>query len=150
MAYNRYAFTEGKFSRFMKEGRGSGTGEAYKPWLTVHDVSSRGRVHRVFCATTGRVHHLLSDNEYRAFLVLWWRDDTLDIREQFPITDRRETLAIARSLGVRHPVDRASQSPIVITTDLVSTQGTAHGPMLAAYSVKEADDLSSVRVLEKL
>ncbi|WP_201864439.1 TnsA endonuclease N-terminal domain-containing protein [Microvirga soli] len=150
MAHNRYTFTESKYSRFLKEGRGRGVGKDYKPWLTVFDVRSRGRVHRVFCAMTGRVHHLLSDNEYRAFLVLWWRDDTIDIREQFPILDRRETLAIARLLGVRHPVDRSSQTPIVVTTDLLSTHDTIHGQTLAAHAVKETDDLSNARTLEKL
>ena len=64
---SRYGFDEAKIARFRKEGRGEGFGADYKPWLTARDVPSRGRSHRVLGVTTGRVHHLLSDIERRAF-----------------------------------------------------------------------------------
>ena len=84
MARRRYGFTEEKIQRFIKQGRGKGEGATYKPWLTVADVPSLGRVHRVYCPKTGRAHHLLSDNEYYAFLLQWWDDSVVDIRKAVP------------------------------------------------------------------
>lgn len=150
MARRRYGFTEEKIQRFIKQGRGKGVGATYKPWLTVADVPSLGRVHRVYCPKIGREHHLLSDNEYYAFLLQWWDDDVVDIREQFPLIDRRETLEIAALCGVRHPVDPISGAIWVITTDLLLTVRTDHGAETVAHSVKEAKDLADDRTLEKL
>ena len=81
-------WTEKVISQFEAEGRGEGELAAYKPWLTVGDVPSRGRVRQVFSAKTGRTHHLLSDNEWRAFLMLEWAADVEDIREQYPESPR--------------------------------------------------------------
>jgi len=150
MARKRYGFDEKRIKRFIREGRGSGTGKHYKPWLTVSDVPSLGRVHRVFCPKTGREHHLLSDNEYYAFLLQWWDDNVIDIMEQFPLIDRRETLEIAARCGVRHPVDPASGALWIITTDLLLTIRTTHGIETVAHAVKQAEALSNERTLEKL
>ncbi len=63
MARRRYAFDEGKIARFQKEGRGRGT--SYKPWLSIQDVASHSRSHRIAGIKTGRVHHFLSDVNQR-------------------------------------------------------------------------------------
>ena len=63
MARWRYAFDEDKIARFQKEGRGQGRGTSYKPWLTIQDVASHGRSHRIAGIKTGRVHHFLSGIE---------------------------------------------------------------------------------------
>ena len=47
MAKRRFEMTEAKIARFVREGRGMGDGASYKPWLTVHDLSSTGRVSRL-------------------------------------------------------------------------------------------------------
>ena len=117
MARKRYGFNEAKIKRYTRQGRGAGVGKDYKPWVTVADVPSLGRVHRVFCPKTEREHHLLSDNEYYAFLLQWWNDNVIDIREQFPLLDRKKTLEIAALCGIRHPVDPISGALWVITTD---------------------------------
>lgn len=70
MARSRYGFDEAKIARFHKEMRGTGEGAAYQPWLTVKDVPSSGRSHRLRGLKTGRVHHLLSDIERDLFYVL--------------------------------------------------------------------------------
>lgn len=150
MARRRYGFTEEKIQRFIKEGRGKGEGAAYKPWLTVADVPSLGRVHRVYCPKIGREHHLLSDNEYYAFLLQWWDDAIVDIREQFPLIDRKETLEIAALCRVRHPVDPVSGALWLMTTDLLLTQRAPHGTEAVAYAVKQAEALADERTLEKL
>ena len=81
MARRRYAFDEDKIALFHKEGRGKGHGGDYKPWLTVQDVPSLGRTHRLRGLKTGRQYHLLSDIEWRFFLLFDWADDVEDIRE---------------------------------------------------------------------
>ena len=44
MAKRKYEIDEKRIERFSKEGRGAGHGSEYKPWLTIHDVPSEGRV----------------------------------------------------------------------------------------------------------
>ncbi|MFN3898722.1 MAG: heteromeric transposase endonuclease subunit TnsA, partial [Acinetobacter junii] len=34
--------------KWIKDGRGDGELSSYKPWLTVRDLSSLGRSHRVY------------------------------------------------------------------------------------------------------
>lgn len=36
-----------KIDKWIKEGRGSGVGSDYKPWLNIQDVSSLGRTTRL-------------------------------------------------------------------------------------------------------
>jgi hypothetical protein len=148
MGKRRFAMDEAKIARFLREGRGSGSGRHYKPFMRVQDFPSLGRRSRILGRKSGRLHHLLSDLELSAFLHADWQDDILDIREQFPL-DRDVTRRIARGMGVRHPWDRKTGTDIVMTTDLLLTRrGGRH-----AYSVKYVDALSGKgarRVLEKL
>jgi len=149
MARRKYQMDEKKIARFIKEGRGQGEGKFYKPWIRVDEIPSIGRVHRVPCTKTGREHHLLSDNEYYFFLHQWWDDDVIDIREQFPLFDRYETLEIALLCRVNHPSVNGVLT--VMTTDLLVTLRPGCGkPGLQAYAVKEAKDLTKQRTREKL
>lgn len=149
MARRRYSFDEDRIALFHKEGRGTGRGGDYKPWLTVQDVPSSGRVHRVRGLKTGRQHHLLSDIEWRHFLLFDWADDTEDIREQFPL-DRVVTQRIAEEIGVRHPIDPTTKVPLVMTTDLVVDVIDGGRLVTLARAVKPAAELSKPRILEKL
>ena len=69
MARAKSYFSEVQIARRIKEGRGQGQGKNYMPWLTVQDVPSSGRSHRVYSHKTDRVHHLLSDLELAVFLI---------------------------------------------------------------------------------
>ncbi|HYD30290.1 MAG TPA: TnsA endonuclease C-terminal domain-containing protein [Azospirillaceae bacterium] len=149
MARRRYAFDEDKIARFLKEGRGQGHGAAYRPWLTVQDVPSIGRVHRLRGLKTGRQHHLLSDIECHLFLLLDWMPLVRDIREQFPL-DRAATQRIAERLGFRHPCDTATKTPLVMTTDIVVDTIRNDRLVTLARTVKPADELDKSRVVEKL
>lgn len=149
MAKHRYDFDEAKIARFHKERRGLGAGKDYKPWLTIQDVPSLGRSSRLPGATTGRLHHLLSDIESAAFLSFDWEETVTDIREQFPL-DRDETRRIASEMGVPHPKDRKSRVDIVMTTDLLVDTSRNGGALLLARAVKPFGDLGDRRTLEKL
>ena len=149
MARRRYSFDETKLKRFAKEGRGTGHGSDYRPWLQVQDVPSHGRSTRIHSHTTGRQHHLLSDLETGLFLILDWADHVVDIREQFPL-DRDVTRMLAAKMGVVHPRDVQTKSDIVMTTDLLVDVGLDGGVSLIALSVKPASKLEGARTLEKL
>ena len=130
----------------FKEGRGSGAGKNYKPFLTVRDVSSLGRSHRVFGFKTQRMHHLLSDLELSVFLTLDWQETTTDIREQFPLNVDKTT-QISEEAGIRHAAFRGAYQ--VMTSDfLVDTNSKDHPQF--ALQVKYAKDLEDKRTIEKL
>lgn len=97
MAKRKREITEAKIERFIKEGRGQGTGKEYLPWLRIQDVPSEGRATRGVGWTTGRRHELLSDNERDYCYLLDYSDDVSDIREQFPLLPLEETLLIAHA-----------------------------------------------------
>lgn len=46
MARFQYHWTFERIDKYIKEGRGQGEFENYKPWLTVRDVPSNGRIAR--------------------------------------------------------------------------------------------------------
>ena len=143
-------WTEKKILELSKEGRGTGTGADYKPWLDVRSFSSLGRSRRVFSPKTGRVHHLFSDIEYRLFIALEWQQDIVDIREQYPL-DRELTQTIASRLGVRHPYYPGTHVPTVMTADMVVTREVKGIACLEAFNAKsqaEAEDKNSMEKLE--
>jgi hypothetical protein len=150
MAKRKRENTPDIIERRIREGRGTGRGGDYKPWLLVQDVPSQGLASRVKGVKTGRVHHLFSQLEYRSFLILDWSERTTDIREQFPLLPLEETLALAESLGIKHPRDPKTQIPIVLTSDFLITVQQGEGTREQVLSIKPSDQLSRPRVLEKL
>lgn len=115
---------EKRIVRWVKEGRGKGTGEGYKPWLTAKSVPSKGKTHRPKGIKSAREHLFLSDWEYYYFLLLDWSPLVIDIREQFPLLDESgiditETISIAEELGVDHPADPPREKLKVMTTDFL-------------------------------
>ncbi len=133
--------------RLEKEKRGQGYGKDYKPFLTVRDVPSKGRVHRRISITHGRVVHLLSDLELAAFLVLDWSTSVVDIREQFPLNPEK-TLDIARRIEIKHPAVRGVNQ--VMTTDLLVDIKQDDSVVTQAISVKFREHLEEKRTIEKL
>ncbi|MBC9784294.1 TnsA endonuclease N-terminal domain-containing protein [Heliobacterium chlorum] len=140
---------EGKIERYYKQGRGQGEGKEYKPWLTVQDVPSTGRVTRIKGWKTERLHHLLSDLEKKFFYTLQWADNVVDIQEQYPL-NRDKTVAIAERKKISHPEDRANKTPLVQTTDFfikITNQGKTE---YLARAVKPSTELEKPRTLKKL
>ena len=130
------------YLRYLKEGRGQGTGADYKPWIYIHDFPSRGISARIPGRTTGRIHHLLSRNEEYFFFILDADPEVLDIREQFPLR-LSETMELSRRMNIRHPWKGGF--PFVLTTDfLISKKDGLH-----ARTVKCSDELENPRIIEK-
>lgn len=149
MARRKYLIDEKRAARFVKEGRGKGEGADYKPWLTIRDVPSRGRSHRLLGISTGRIHHLLSDLKLDLFLLLDWQPTTIDLREQFPL-DVKDTQDIAHGMKVRHPRMPGTPQAMVMTTDLVQDCRVGGKEVTRAFAVKSAEELAKPRVLQKL
>lgn len=148
MPKRQTGWTEAKISRYIKEGRGQGELALYRPWLTIQDVPSSGRVHRFIGWKTTRQHHLLSDLEFNYHCFCDWAENILDIREQYPL-ERELTLKIAEELGINHPVDKKTNTPIVMTTDCFLTMREGSSVVYKARTLKYEKDLNDKRIIEK-
>lgn len=90
----------------------------YRPFLTVKSVNKVGRRHCAFCCEQNREIHLLSDGEFRAYLILKSLPGTIAVMEQYAL-DIDETVEIANELGVVHPRKYMTNTAIIMTTDFV-------------------------------
>lgn len=118
--------TKNKF----KEGRGTGTGADYKPWITTREFYSSGTCANVVDPKTGRMVDLLSQAELAWYWILRWDDNVIDIREQYPL-DLKLSVLIAHRLRIKHPFNESTP----MTTDLLVTKNDGH---MEAYSVKSS------------
>ena len=146
MAKNKYSTSDLKFQEWINQGRGSGRNEAYKPWLTVRDVPSEGRSHRIFGHKSQRTHHFLSDLELAVFLLLEWQTDIVEIREQFPL-QREITLELAKKSGIAHP--EVAGVIQYMSSDFLVNSLDREMPKFALQA-KYAEDLTVPRTIEKL
>lgn len=123
-------------------------GKAYKPYILIQDVPSKGRSSRPCGLKTGRQHEFLSDLERNYFMILEFCDAVVDIREQFPLA-LEETLLIADELGIKHPVNPVTKEPIVMTSDFCLTIKGEKSTHDVIRTVKYKQDLLDRRAIEK-
>ncbi len=150
MARSKRGWTQAKFERYLKEGRGQGMGKDYVPWLKIQDFPSQGRSHRIPGWKTNRVHHLLSDQEKRTFYLFEWSDAVIDIREQYPLLDLDLAMRIADEMNIKYPEEPEDQAPYILTTDFMITIEREGKPVQMARTVKFTKDLEKKRTVEKL
>lgn len=98
----------------IREGRGTGTGASYKPWIKIREVNSIGTASNVVDWKHGRQMELLSQAEVWWYYVLRWDDDVADIQEQYPLS-LDKTLDICDQLHFVHPANRHTR----MTTDFL-------------------------------
>ena len=128
--------------RKIQEGRGTGTGADYIPWIKAAELNSTGTASNIVDWKHGRTIELLSQGEKWLYLILRWNDRVVDIREQYPL-DLSVTDRIADELGVRH----ANNGQSHMTTDLLVTLDDGS---MRAYSVKTGPNAMTNRVCELL
>lgn len=133
----------------IKEGRGTGEGSEYKPWIKIQDVPPKGRATRLKGIKTKRQHEFLSDMERNYFYFLEYSSDVIDIREQYPLLPIGDTISIAEELGVEHPKNPKTGEFIVLTTDFLVTTYINSKAKSIARTIKSKDDLVNKRVIEK-
>lgn len=61
--------------------------EQYLSAYKINDFSSLGRVARMYSKKTQRIHHLLSDLQFRTFLLLEWEEKVINIIENYRLVD---------------------------------------------------------------
>lgn len=147
---SRIPLTQAKLEKYIKEGRGSGAGKDYRPWIGVGDYSSRGRSHRILGWKSRRIHHFLSDHEKRVFLILEWADCVVDIREQFPLLDRELLERVANDMGIQSFTDSEAQKIYVPTTDFMLSVKRGDCIYDEVLTIKQSQDLNKKDVAKKL
>jgi len=151
MAKRSNDWDSNKLNRWIKEGRGQGEGKEYKPWLTVQDFPSMGRVTRVFGWTTQRIHHFFSDTQLKYFYLLDWEEKVIDIREHYPLIDLEVVLNDTSDLRLDKFIDRKTKETYILTTTFLITLLNSDGQKsFAARSIKYASELSKKSTIEKL
>lgn len=141
--------TEKAIQKRLREGRGQGQREQYRPWLTVQDVPSRGRATRIKSILFDRVVHVLSKLELYVLYMIEFLPNVWDIQEQYPLS-RETTRALAEERGIRHPVYPDTQVPIVMTTDFLVTVRQGVRKTKYAIAVKYDRELKRSRIRRKL
>jgi len=146
MSKQSHIWYQGIYEKYLCEGRGQRNGKEYKPWIRVQNFSSQGVISRVKGRKSGRVHHLMSNNELAYFYLLDWSDEVTDICEQYPLLDLDSAVDIAARAGIKYPYDNINGFPYVLTTDFMITTKQD----IKARTVKMSSELTKERVLEKL
>lgn len=147
-------FTPKRLQKWIKQGRGTGSGEHYQPWhqVTRADPGSRGRSHIVNSGLS-RLHHFLSDLELVQFTFATMLPGVVDLQEQFSLSlddgfdagcggqallFQPGAQTIARELGFAYPTLRKDDEvqPWIMTTDLLLTFAAGSADRRLAVSVK--------------
>lgn len=143
--------TRSRIQLKIRNGCGQGEGKDYKPWIRVGEFSSSGTSYRIpYYKQGGRICHFFSQLEARAFYLFEWSENVVDIREQYPLLPVETTLALADSMGIKHPASYNKRSHVseitVMTTDFLVRFANGNQK---AYSIKMSQDLNNPRVMEK-
>lgn len=143
-------FNESKIKKFIKEGRGQGTGKDYKPWTTISDYSSKGRASRILGIKTNRIHHLQSDNQLRFFLICEWNSNVLDLRESYPLIDVMEVIDNKEDLRFDKFKNKEGEQLVICTNFLLTVKEPDGEEKLIARTVKNTSELNKKITMEKL
>lgn len=133
-------FSRKRHERWIKEGRGMGTGAAYKGWLQYGDFPSLGNTLRHKESRHGRGVLALSKLEQDLLAVLECNPNVVAIYDQVPL-NLDDTQAIATEIGVPHPVADRSRYPFVMTSDFLIDLKTPGGIIQVPIQAKFVDDL---------
>lgn len=151
MAKRKIDWNENKLNRWIQEGRGQGERKDYKPWLTVQDFPSKGRVTRIFGWKTKRTHHFFTDSEARYFYLLEWEDDVIDIREHYPLFNCEEVIQNKTGLNFNLFKDKDTGTPYILSTSFLITLKKTNGKIAyVARSLKADYELERKTALERL
>lgn len=156
-------FSMKKLAGAIQDGRGTGTGDAYRPWIEVtrRTSSPYSNVSVVPVPHLTRLTHYLSRGEREFALFVWWLG-AIDVREQYPLWPW-EHLHPAMQLGAAsearfHPGMKAIaqeagiplknypglEVPWVMSVDLLVTVPVAINPSrLIGVSCKPLEILAS-------
>lgn len=150
MAKRNTEWSQGKYKRYLKEGRGQGEGVQYKPWLITQDFPSMGTATRVFSNKTNRMHHFFSNTQLMFFYLLDWDKNVVDIREHYPLLGLNDVLGNTEDLRLDKFIDKKNNLPYIITTTFLISYMIKGKTNYAARSLKYASELGKKITQEKL
>lgn len=107
-----------KIQTKLQNNFGTGENKTYKPWIEVGEFGSKGTTANPIDWKTGRTFHLLSQGELLVWYIMNFNDDVEWIKEQFPLNPE-ETILIAQSLKIKHPIDLQKNEFRIMTTDFL-------------------------------
>jgi len=151
IAVAKQPWTDAKIDKWLKQGKGQGELDQYRPWLLTQDIASSGRSSRIKGWKTGRIHHFLSDIETRYFYLLeYYGDKIQDIREHYPALDLRETLGNCEiDLDKYRDKENGGTAHVFTVTFLLTMMNAEGKKRYVARSVKAASELEKPKVLER-
>lgn len=119
--------------------------------LKVSTFSSLGRATRIFSYKTGRMHHLMSDNQLRTFLLLEWSDKIMDIKTNVILEDLEIYLnEDIQTLRLDIFKDKENGKIYDLYTNFLVTVDKGGYKEDIAISVKNSSNLSKKNTIEKL
>lgn len=126
-------------------------GKDYVPYTKTNTFSSKGRATRIMGIKTGRIHHLQSDNQYRAFLYFEWSDQVVDIRESYPLLDIMEVIDNKEDLRFDKFKDKEKDKQFILTTNFLLTVDKGNAEIeYVARTIKNTTELTRAITAEKL
>lgn len=119
--------------------------------LKVSTYSSLGRATRIYSYKTQSIHHLMSDNQLRTFLLLEWSDKIMDIKTNI-ILDDLEIYLDEEIENLRLDIfkDKESGKTYDLYTNFLVTVDKGVNKENIAISVKNSSNLSKKNTIEKL
>jgi hypothetical protein len=120
--------------RHFAKGIGTGEGTDYRPGFLVREFPASSRSSILPCEINGRELQLLHplDRDYCLLTMHFGR--VSDIRESMPAHPSR-TLAIAKALGLRHPVQINGVPKILLTSFVLTMKDQGGKPLNVARSI---------------
>jgi hypothetical protein len=117
-------------------GKGIGTGEGvnYRPGFLVREFPASSRSSILPCEINGRELQLLNPLDRDYCLLIMHFGKVSDIRESMPAHPSR-TLAIAKALGLHHPVQTNGVPKILLTSFVLTMKDQSGKPLNVARSI---------------
>lgn len=118
--------------------------------LKVTTFSSKGRVTRINGIKTGKIHHLQSDNQLRAFLILEWSDSVVDIKEGVRLENLLEEINDVENLRLDKFIDKSSGKTYDLFTNFLVTVRYGDKEVINAIAIKNSSELKRKSTIEKI
>jgi len=150
-----------RIAQWIAEGRGSGHGTSFQPWIKIQTRGSPslGNLQFRYIPELGRYGHLLSAGELRIFIFLLYLG-VADLRDQFPcwpwehphplylhpdfnpcpIPWSAGTLSIAKKMGISHPRYPGTRIFHIPTIDVLATVPGSPNFRAVAFAIKPDPD----------
>lgn len=143
-------WTNQKLKKWIKEGRGQGSGLDYKPWITTQDVASKGVSIRTKGVKIPRMYEFLSKQLYHYFILLEWQDSVIDIREAYPLLDFDNLIGDKADLNIYKFSDNKNKTPYIFTTSFLIDISFNGKTSQVARTVKYKSSLKQKKTQDQL